>query len=548
VLDAIREQNGELLGFIKITRDMTERREAQQRLLESEMRFRQLVEGVVDYAIFHLDPNGIISTCNTGAQRIKGYAPDEIIGLHFSKFYTEEDQAAGIPDEALATARREGKYETEGWRVRKDGTQFCASVVIDAIRNDKGELLGFAKVTRDITERMQTQRALRETQEQLPASQKMDAIGQLTGGIAHDFNNLLMVVIGNLETIQRGANEVNNPNLLRATRNAMRGAQRAASLTHRLLAFSRRQALSPKPLDINKFLAGSAEFLNRSLGETIDIETVGAAGLWTVEVDSDQLEVALLNLAINARDAMPNGGKLTIEAANAILDREYCRSNPEVSPGQYIVVSVSDTGSGMAKDVLARAFEPFFTTKDLGQGTGLGLSQVYGFVKQSGGHIKIYSEVGQGTTVKTYFPRFFGSDADRQLQDGELIGEGQNGETILVVEDDHDVRAYLTDILRSLGYVVATAANPKFALDLLSRKELRFDLLLTDVVMPGMNGRELAESASKLRPGLKVIYRPATRATLLHIMGGSIRDWTCCKSRLRKTRWRHASATLWTRG
>ena len=267
MLDAIREQNGELLGFIKITRDMTERREAQQRLLESEMRFRQLVEGVVDYAIFHLDPNGIISTCNTGAQRIKGYAPDEIIGLHFSKFYTEEDQAAGIPDEALATARREGKYETEGWRVRKDGTQFCASVVIDAIRNDKGELLGFAKVTRDITERMQTQRALRETQEQLPASQKMDAIGQLTGGIAHDFNNLLMVVIGNLETIQRGANEVNNPNLLRATRNAMRGAQRAASLTHRLLAFSRRQALSPKPLDINKFLAGSAEFLNRLLAK-----------------------------------------------------------------------------------------------------------------------------------------------------------------------------------------------------------------------------------------------------------------------------------------
>jgi PAS domain S-box-containing protein len=293
VLDAIREQNGELLGFIKITRDMTERREAQQRLLESEMRFRQLVEGVVDYAIFHLDPNGIISSWNSGAQRIKGYAPDEIIGLHFSKLYTEEDQAAGIPDEALATARREGKYETEGWRARKDGTRFWASVVIDTIRNDKGELLGFAKVTRDITERMQTQRALRETQEQLAASQKMDAVGQLTGGIAHDFNNLLMVVIKNLETIQRAGNEVNNPNLLRATRNAMRGAQRAASLTSRLLAFSRRQALNPKPLDINKFLVGSAEFLGRSLGETIDIETVGAAGLWTVEVDSDQLAVIM---------------------------------------------------------------------------------------------------------------------------------------------------------------------------------------------------------------------------------------------------------------
>jgi CheY-like chemotaxis protein len=315
-----------------------------------------------------------------------------------------------------------------------------------------------------------------------------------------------MVVIGNLETIQRAGNEVNNPNLLRATRNAMRGAQRAASLTSRLLAFSRRQALNPKPLDINKFLVGSAEFLGRSLGETIEIETVGAAGLWNVEVDSNQLEVALLNLAINARDAMPNGGKLTIEAANAILDREYCRSNPEVSPGQYAVVSVSDTGSGMDKDVLVRAFEPFFTTKDLGQGTGLGLSQVYGFVKQSGGHIKIYSEVGQGTSVKIYFPRFFGSDFDQQLQDGELIGEGQNGETILVVEDDDDVRSYLTDIVRSLRYGVVTAATPKFALELLSRKDLRFDLLLTDVVMPGKNGRELAVSASKLRPGLKVIY------------------------------------------
>jgi signal transduction histidine kinase len=278
----------------------------------------------------------------------------------------------------METATREGRWEAEGWRVRKDGSRFWASVVLDAIRNERGELIGFAKVTRDITERMRTQRSLRETQEQLAVSQKMDAVGQLSGGIAHDFNNLLMIVLGNLETAQRHARETNNPNLQRAVANATRGAQRAASLTQQLLAFSRRQALSPKPLDINKFLVGSAEFLNRSLGETIEIETAGAAGLWTAEVDPNQLEVALLNLAINARDAMPGGGKLTIEASNVVLDREYCQSTPEITSGQYVMISVSDTGAGMPKDVLSRAFEPFFTTKELGHGTDLGLSQVYG--------------------------------------------------------------------------------------------------------------------------------------------------------------------------
>jgi PAS domain S-box-containing protein len=406
VIDAIRSEDGELLGFAKITRDMTERRDA----LLTEQRFRQLVESVVDYAIFHLDSNGIISTWNAGAERIKGYAPGEIIGSHFSRFYTDEDRASGVPHRALETARTTGKFESEGWRVRKDGSKFWASVVIDAIRDTTGEVVGFAKVTRDITERREIQRLLQETQEQLAASQKMEAVGQLSGGIAHDFNNLLMIVIGNLETLQRHARESSNPNMQRALSNAMRGAQRAASLTQRLLAFSRRQALNPRPLDINKFVISSAEFIGRSLGEGIEIETAGAAGLWTVEVDTNQLEVALLNLAINARDAMPNGGKLTLEAANAILDREYCQSNPEVMPGQYVVLSVSDAGVGMSKEVVARAFEPFFTTKELGHGTGLGLSQVYGFVKQSGGHLKIYSEVGQGTTVKIYLPRYFGTD------------------------------------------------------------------------------------------------------------------------------------------
>jgi PAS domain S-box-containing protein len=502
VVDAVRDEAGELLGFVKITRDMTERREA----ASTEQRFRQLVEGVVDYAIFHLDTNGIVSTWNAGAERIKGYTPAEIIGSHFSRFYTEDDRAAGVPERALETAKLTGKFEAEGWRVRKDGSKFWAAVVIDAIRDTRGEVVGFAKVTRDITERMEAQRELRDTQEQLAASQKMEAVGQLSGGIAHDFNNLLMIVIGNLETVQRHARESNNPNMQRALNNAMRGAQRAASLTQRLLAFSRRQALNPRPLDINKFVVGSAEFLSRSLGETVEIETVGSAGLWTVEVDANQLEVALLNLAINARDAMPNGGKLTLEAANAILDREYCQSNPEVTPGQYVVLCVSDTGGGMSKDVLARAFEPFFTTKELGHGTGLGLSQVYGFVKQSGGHLKIYSEVNEGTTVKIYFPRYFGTDEDDQLIDGELLGQGENGENILIVEDDEDLRAYLTDVVRSLGYGVLNAANGKLALDFLGQTKSPIALMLTDVVMPGMTGRQLADSATKLRPDLKVVY------------------------------------------
>ena len=506
VVDAIRDESGALLGFVKITRDMTERREAAQDLLESEARFRQLVQSVVDYAIFHLDLEGVVSTWNAGAERIKGYKADEIIGSHFSRFYTDEDREAGVPQRALATARAEGKFEAEGWRVRKDGSRFWALVVIDAIRNETGELVGFAKVTRDITERMEAQRVLRETTEQLAASQKMDAVGQLTGGIAHDFNNLMMVVLGNLETAQRNARETDNPNLQRALKNAMRGAQRASSLTQRLLAFSRRASLNPKPLDINKFMVGAVDFMNRALGETVEIETVGSAGLWTVEVDADQLEVALLNLAINARDAMPSGGKLTVEAANAILDREYCKMNLEVNPGQYVMLSVSDTGCGMSEETISRAFEPFFTTKEIGHGTGLGLSQVYGFVKQSGGHIRIYSEVGQGTTVKIYLPRFFGRDADDQLIEGELLGQGEGGETILIVEDDDDVRAYLTDALRGLDYGVITAANGTLALGILARDNLRIDLMLTDVVMPGMTGRELAIKASRLRPKLPVIY------------------------------------------
>jgi PAS domain S-box-containing protein len=507
VIDAVRDEAGQLIGFAKVTRDLTERQFAQQSLIESERRYRRLIEAVTDYAIFQLDANGLISTWNPGAERIKGYRAEEIIGRHFSCFYTAEDQEAGVPARVLETAKREGRYEAEAWRVRKDGSRLFASVVIDPIRSDDGEIIGFAKVTRDITERHAVQSALKEAQEQLAVSQKMEAVGQLSGGIAHDFNNLMMIVLGNLETIKRNTSDLADAHLVeRNLNNAMRGAQRAAALTSRLLAFSRRQPLDPKPLDVNSFLSGSADFLQRSLGELINIEVVGAAGLWQMEVDANQLETALVNIAINSRDAMPDCGRLTIEAANTYLDAAYCQSIPELSPGQFVVICISDTGEGMDKDVVSRAFEPFFTTKEIGHGTGLGLSQVYGFVKQSGGHVKIYSEVGQGTTVKLYFPRFMGELPDEEMEATENLVKGEQGETILVVEDDKDVRTYLTGALRGLQYRVLAAANAEVALRLLAEENLRIDILLTDIVMPGMNGRELGEKANQMRPGLRVLY------------------------------------------
>ncbi|RZN25606.1 PAS domain-containing sensor histidine kinase [Bradyrhizobium sp. Leo121] len=517
VLDAIKDEQGRLLGFAKLTRDITERQDAHQRFLESEQRYRQLIEAVVDYAIFQLDAAGNIVTWNPGAQRIKGYEPDEIIGQHFSRFYSEEDRALEIPKKALEQAARQGRFEAEGWRIRKDGSKFWASVVIDRITDENGELIGFAKVTRDISERKEAQDKLAEIQNQLVASQKLEAVGQLSGGIAHDFNNLLMIVIGNLETAERHLKQVPaNSSIQRALAHAKRGAQRAAALTSRLLAFSRRQALDPRSINPNNFLAGLQDFLQRTLGERIEVQTVGSAGLWQVEVDPNHLESALVNLAINARDAMPEGGKLTIEAVNVAADEEYCSRNPELTPGQYVVVCVTDNGVGMNQDVLHHAFEPFFTTKEAGHGTGLGLSQVYGFVKQSGGHVKIYSEVGQGTTIKMYFPRHHGAVMEAE-EISEPFAEGDKVETILVVEDDEDLRAYVGELLRDLNYRVLTAPSAQAALTLLLQDQPHINLMLTDVVMPGMNGRELGKRAIQIRPELKILYMTGySRNAIVH--------------------------------
>jgi PAS domain S-box-containing protein len=498
----INERTGELKA--SNARLLAEAEERQR----AEGRFQVLVDGLTDYAVCMLSPGGIVSNWNRGAQRIKGYTAEEIVGQHYSRFHTGEDRMAGAPERALAIAASSGKFETEGWRVRKDGSRFWASVVINRIADKDGNLIGFAKVTRDVTERRETQNALQKAQEQLVQAQKMEGIGQLTGGVAHDFNNLLTIIMGNLETLQRSlqAPNLDAARLARATDNALRGAQRAAALTQRLLAFSRRQPLDPKPVDVSRLVNGMSDLLRRTIGEQIAIEAVLAGGPWRAHVDPNQLEVAILNLAVNARDAMPDGGKLTIETANAYLDQGYAAAQAEVVPGQYVVICVSDTGHGMTKQVLERAFEPFFTTKEVGQGTGLGLSQVYGFVKQSGGHIKIYSEPQQGTTVKLYLPRLHGEGESQKEPDLSSSPRSTDAETILVVEDDDDVRAYSKEMLRELGYSILEASTGPAALRVLDLNP-EIDLLFTDVGLPGgMNGRQLADEARKRRPDLKILF------------------------------------------
>jgi PAS domain S-box-containing protein len=359
-----------------------------------------------------------------------------------------------------------------------------------------------ATLERQVVERTEQ---LRRNEETLRQSQKMEAVGQLTGGVAHDFNNLLQVIIGNLETLQRNL-PTDSPRLQRAMRHAMNGAQRAAALTQRLLAFSRRQPLDPRPIDINALVNGLSDMVHRTLGETIAVETVLGAGLWRVEVDPNELEAAILNLAVNARDAMPEGGRLTLETGNAHIDEAYAAAHAEVLAGQYVLISVTDTGAGMNPQTVAQAFEPFFTTKPVGKGTGLGLSQVYGFVKQSSGHVKIYSEPGQGTTVKLYLPRLAGDAGPESELDEPLNPEAGQEETLLVVEDDDDVRAYSVDSLRELGYRVLEARDGPSALRLLDQ-EFRVDLLFTDVVLPnGMTGAQLAAQAKTIRPSLKVLF------------------------------------------
>jgi PAS domain S-box-containing protein len=477
---------------------------------ESDQRFRLFVNGVRDYAIYPLDPRGHVTDWNAGAERVKGYTAQEILGQHFGRFYTEEERLAGRPEQALQAAARDGSFEEEGWRVRRDGTRFLADVVLNAIRDPGGRLVGYMKITRDIGE-------LRQQQLALAQYSKMDALGQLTGGLAHDFNNLLHVIKNGIELVERHLRDV-QPQVRTYLDMVKRNADRAASLTQRLLAFARRQPLDPKPINPNTLIADVTALLKQALGESIAIETVVGGGLWTISADSNQLETAILNLALNARDAMPRGGKLTLEITNTFLDESYCAAHEEVKPGQYVMIAVSDTGAGMAGEVLAKAFDPFFTTKEPGRGTGLGLSQVYGFTKQSGGHVKIYSEAGSGTTVRLYLPRVSGtaqSPAQRRTNEPPPARTGK--ETLVLVEDDEDVRDFTAEVLRELGYRVLAAGDAESALGLL-QGEPKAELLFTDIGLPGgVNGRQLAHEAVKRWPRLKVLFTTGyARNALIH--------------------------------
>jgi signal transduction histidine kinase len=361
----------------------------------------------------------------------------------------------------------------------------------------------------EIAERERAEAAARQ-------AQKLEAVGQLTGGIAHDFNNLLTVILGNLEAAQRrlGGRE---PDAERFLSNSRQGAERAAVLTHRLLAFSRQQTLAPAPVDLNAVVKGMSELTRRTLNEAIEIETVLAGGLWRTFCDPHEVETALLNLVVNARDAMPEGGKLTIETGNAYLDEDYARLHAEVQAGQYVMIAVTDTGIGMDEETRQRVFEPFFTTKETGRGTGLGLSMVFGFVKQTGGHIKVYSEIGQGSCLKLYFPRL---TTDVREAAAVIPAEAPlrvaTGCTVLVAEDDGGVREFIVRSLRELGYVVCEAADGSAALDMLEA-EHGVDLLLSDVGLPKMNGRKLADAARQLRPHLKVLFMTGyTRNAIVH--------------------------------
>jgi PAS domain S-box-containing protein len=488
VIDPIRDPSGELIGFAKITRDISEKKEAERQLFESEQRFRMLVQGVHDYAIYMLDTEGRVTNWNTGAAKIKGYAEDEIVGQHFSRFYTPEDRARGEPQRAMETALREGKYEKEAWRMRKDGSRFWASVVLDPIYDTNGTLIGFAKVTRDITERRKAALELEEARAALAQSQKMQALGELTGGIAHDFNNLMTVIRGSADLLRRP--ELSDEKRQRYLQAIIETADRAATLTGQLLAFSRRQALRPEVLDVNVRLDALGEVLSRTLGSQIQIELKLASDLWTTEVDATQLETALLNAAFNARDAMPNGGVLTLSTRNRPSEQ-----------GDFIEVAVGDTGSGMAEDVVSRAFEPFFTTKPVGKGTGLGLSQIHGFAAQSGGLAEIDSKAGEGTTIRILLPRSSKSPVPR-LEDATEVPTAE-GLTVLLVEDNPHVLTFAEHLLEELQFKVVSASCGEEALRILDTEQV--DLLLTDVVMPGMSGIELANAVRERDPTMPVV-------------------------------------------
>lgn len=501
VVSPVFGDGDELIGYAKITRDVSERRAADQALFEAEQRFRLLVQGVRDYAIYMLDPAGTVTNWNAGAEAIKGYKAGEIVGRHFSLFYTDEDRAAGKPAQALETALREGRFEGEAQRVRKGGERFWANVIIDPIHDDAGWLLGFAKITRDVTEKRRAAEEIEQAREALVQAQKMEAIGRLTGGVAHDFNNLLTVIRASADFLRRpGLTDDKRARYVEAIAST---AERASVLTSQLLAFARRQPLQPEVFDVADRLRGLNQIVSTTVGSSAAFELNIAPDEQLVFADPSQFETAVLNMVINARDAMPRGGTITVGTgrANGV---PAVRGHAPAS-GDFVTVAIADTGTGMAPEVALRVFEPFFTTKDVSKGTGLGLSQVYGFAKQSAGEIDVASTPDVGTTFTLYLPRAAGVVATASKRPRQTDLTGLPSRRILLVEDNEGVGHFARELLGELGQKVTWAGDAQAALYMLEDRHEAFDIVFSDVVMPGMSGVELAQHIASRWPRIKVI-------------------------------------------
>ena len=503
ILEAVRDKTGELEGYAYLARDIPWPHQADDMLGSNEQQFSLLVQGVRDYAIYLLDPDGHVASWNAGAERIKGYRADEVLGKHFSHFYADEDASAGKPSRNLAVARTQGVYEGEGWRRRKDGSLFFAHVVIDRLTDAEGRVVGFAKITRDVTEKKRAEEELAAAREALFQAQKSEAIGHLTGGVAHDFNNLLMAVMGNLELLRKWLPPAPRPQLL--LDNAMAGAQRGAALTQRMLAFARRQELHPRPVDVPLLVHGMAELIRRSLGPEIRIGTSFPLQLPRVLIDPNQLELALLNLAVNARDAMPLGGRLEIGARSEHVGDGHSTGLPH---GEYVCLWVADEGHGMDQATLQRATEPFFTTKGVGKGTGLGLSMTYGLAEQSGGRLLLQSQPGKGTTVEIWLPVATTKAESVATAESSEDGNGtlHAGEplSLLIVDDDDLVLLSTMAMAEDLGHAVHAVRSAEEALAYVDAGG-EADVVITDQAMPGMTGTRLAKSLRERVPGLPIV-------------------------------------------
>jgi PAS domain S-box-containing protein len=498
VIDPILDPSGVLLGFAEIIRDLSERRAAEEELRKSEQQFRLLVRGVTDYAIYMMDPEGYVTSWNAGAERIKGYREEEIIGQHFSRFFPIEDKENATPRKALEEAAKVGRFESEGWRVRKDGTRFWANAVLDALKDESGRLIGFAKITRDVTEKRDAQEALDLAREELFQAQKMEAVGQLTGGVAHDFNNLLMAIQGSLELLKKRI--PHSTDTVPLIENALQATQRGASLTQRMLAFSRRQELQLEAVDVVELIRGMTDMLQRSLGPTVIVETHFPLQLPKVCTDPNQLANAILNLAINARDAMPRGGTLTV-GARVVADAMQRHS--DLGPGEFVCLFVQDSGEGMDEETLANATTPFFTTKGIGKGTGLGLPMVQGLMGQSRGKLVLHSKAGEGTTAELWLPVSTPEHMPAPPEPAIEISPEQKRLTVLAVDDDPLVLMNTVFMLEDMGHTVVEANSGSQALSLLEERPV--DMVITDQAMPRMTGLDLTKAIRQRWPRIPVI-------------------------------------------